>query len=150
MVKIDYPCSNIRALYETINNSNKYTTHVESTVLQTRIFMGKKKQNFNRFRLRLDNRKTISTNKLYLLKLTYYDPRHESCRKCVQLSTSVSCSFYLIRKLCNQLVNMKDDIVDPRSNCSLGLKHPFYKLVESIRIWRIRPCWPFDLCINNC
>lgn len=53
------------------------------------------------------------------------------------------------REFCNQLVYMGYDIVDPRPDSSLGLKHPGNKLMKSFWVWRLRSSWPFDLSIYN-
>lgn len=51
------------------------------------------------------------------------------------------------RKLCDQLIDVNDDIIDAGSDRSLGLQHPFYELVKSIGVRRIGPSWPFYLGI---
>lgn len=46
-------------------------------------------------------------------------------------------------KLGNQFIYMRDDIVDPRTDSGLRLKHPCDKLIESLGVRRTRPGRPF-------
>ena len=59
------------------------------------------------------------------------------------------CHIYSRRELCNQLVDVDNDIVNPGPHSSLRLKHPCHKLMKSIRICRLRSSRPFDLSIYN-
>lgn len=51
------------------------------------------------------------------------------------------------RELCDQFINMDNDIIYMRPHSSLRLKHPCHKLMKSFWVWRLRSSWPFDLSI---
>lgn len=54
-----------------------------------------------------------------------------------------------IRKLSDQLFDMDYDIINARPNRSLGLQHPFYKLVKRVWIRWIGSGRPLYLGIYN-